>query len=89
MKLLEQKKAEEELCMAEKVRLEKLKSLATNVPHFNSIMEKRSDIQKTTQARKNDVYEGRSNLADFQCGNLRGFTKEKLSVSLHAGMNHF
>lgn len=77
-KLLEQKKAEEEASAAEKARLEKLNNLATNVPYYNSIMERSSDIHKTTQARKNDVYGGRSKLADFQCGNLKGFSNERI-----------
>jgi len=77
-KLLEQKKAEEEACAAEKARLEKLNNLATNVPYYKTIAEKTSDIHKTTQARKNDKYGGRSKLADFQCGNLKGFSNEKV-----------
>ena len=77
-KLLEQKMADEAASRAEKARLEKLNNLATNVPYYNSITEKVSDIYKTTQARKNDVYEGRSMLADFQCGNLKGFTNERI-----------
>lgn len=77
-KLMAQQKAESEAMRAEEVRLERLNTLAATVPYYQSIMDKESDIHKSTEARKNDVYGGRSDLADFQSGKMKSFTEAKL-----------
>ena len=77
-KAMEQKKADEEALRLEEIRLERLNALAASVPYYKSIMDKTSDIHKSTQARKHDVYGGRSDLADFQSGKVKNFTNEKL-----------
>lgn len=73
-----QKKVEEEAIKAEEQRLERLSFLAASVPYYHAIMNTTSDIHRSTEARKNDVYEGRSELADFQIGVQKSFTNEKL-----------
>ena len=73
-----QKTAEEEAARAEETRIERLNTLAASVPYYKAVMDKPSDIHKTTEARKHDVYAGPSELADFQCGNLKSFTQEKV-----------
>lgn len=75
---MEQKKADEEALRLEEIRLERLNALAASVPYYKSIMDKTSDIHKSTQARKHDVFGGRSDLADFQSGKVKNFTNEKL-----------
>ncbi len=73
-----QKIAEEEVARAEETRIERLNALAVSVPYYKAVLDIQSDIHKTTEARKNDVYAGPSELADFQCGNLKSFTQEKV-----------
>ena len=66
---------------AEELRLERLSALAASVPYYRDIINAESDIHKTTEARKNDVYMCRdASLADFQCGlqQLRCFTNDKV-----------
>ena len=74
--------AKQEACQQaarlEEKRLAKLSNLAASVPYYQSIMDTTSDIHKTTKSRENDVYGGRSKLADFQSGNLKSFTNDKL-----------
>lgn len=65
---MEQKKADEEALRLEEIRLERLNALAASVPYYKSIMDKTSDIHKSTQARKHDV----------QSGKVKNFTNEKL-----------
>jgi len=77
-KRMTKKEADDEAGRAEEVRLERLNALATSVPYYKSIMDKTSDIHKSTEARKNDVYGGRTELADFQCGKLKSFTEDKI-----------
>jgi hypothetical protein len=73
-----QKMAEEEAARAKETRIERLNALAASVPYYKAALDKPSDIHKTTEARKNDVYAGPSELADFQRGNLKSFTQEKV-----------
>ena len=73
-----QKIDKEEAARAEETRIERLNALAASVPYYKAVLDKSSDIHKTTEARKNDVYAGPSELADFQCGNLKSFTQEKV-----------
>ena len=64
---------------AEERRLEKLCALAASVPYYKDIINATSDIHKTTEARKNDVHTSRdSSLAEFQRGELRSFTNDKV-----------
>ena len=79
-KILAKKKAEDDATKAEERRLERLSALAASVPYYRTIMNTTSDIHRSTEARKHDVYVGRDDLADFQCGlqKLRSFTNEKL-----------
>ena len=66
---------------AEIQRLERLNNIAANVPYYSSIINKKSDLHKSTIARTNDVFEPESSgLADFQLGEkrIRSFTTEKL-----------
>ena len=74
--------AKQEACQQaareEEKRLAKLSNLAASVPYYQSIKDTTSDIHKTTKSRENDVYGGRSKLADFQSGNLKSFTNDKL-----------
>lgn len=77
-KLMAQKKAEVEALREEESRLERLNTLAASVPYYKSIMDQSSDINKSTEARKNDVYGGRGELADFQSGKLKSFTEDKI-----------
>ncbi|KAL7548031.1 hypothetical protein ACHAWF_011317 [Thalassiosira exigua] len=91
------RKAEDEAFRMEEKRLESLLKLAASVPYYKSIMDTSADIHKSTEARKNDVYGGRTGLADFQCGRMNSFTNEKvfadanfrLGSALHeAGVAH-
>mmetsp|Transcript_7176 Transcript_7176/g.15468 ORF Transcript_7176/g.15468 Transcript_7176/m.15468 type:complete len:593 (-) Transcript_7176:32-1810(-) len=77
-KLITRMKAEEEALRDEEKRLGRLNSLAASVPYYGTIMKANSDILKSTESRKNDIYQGRSELADFQSGNLKSFTNEQL-----------
>ena len=81
-KLISKEVAKQEACQQaarlEEKRLAKLSNLAASVPYYQSIMDTTSDIYKTTKSRENDVYGGRSKLADFQSGNLKSFTNDKL-----------
>ena len=81
-KLISKEVAKQEACQQaarlEEKRLAKLSNLAASVPYYQSIMDTTSDIHKTTKSRENDVYGGRSKLADFQSGNLKSFTNDKL-----------
>ncbi len=77
-KLIARLKAEEEAQGEEEKRLRRLNSLAASVPYYGTIMKANSDIHKSTESRKRDVYQGRMDLADFQCGNLKSFTDEQL-----------
>jgi hypothetical protein len=52
--------------------------LAASVPYYRNIVTTSSDIYKTTEARKNDVYAGRGELADFQSGKFKSFTEERV-----------
>ena len=61
----------------EEARLDRLNSLAASVPYYESIMDKAPDIHKTTKARENDFYR-KPKLQDFQSGNLRSFTTDKV-----------
>ena len=70
--------ASQQAARLEEKRLAKLSNLAASVPYYQSIMDTTSDIHKTTKSRENDVYGGRSKLADFQSGNLKSFTNDKL-----------
>lgn len=64
---------------AEEQRLYRLRALAASVPYYKTIINTVSDIQKTTEARKNDVYTSRDkSLADFQSGQLKSFTNDKV-----------
>lgn len=74
----ERERAEGEAVRAEEMRLERLNSLAASTPYWRSIVDKSSDIHKSTEARKNDVYVGRGDLADFQSGTLTSFTNDKV-----------
>lgn len=77
-KLTARMKAEQEALRDEEKRLGRLNSIAASVPYYGTIMKANSDILKSTESRKNDIYQGRSELADFQCGNLKSFTNEQL-----------
>lgn len=70
-----QKMMKEEAAKAEESRIERLNAIAACVPYNR---DPTSDIHKTTEARKHDVYAGPSKLADFQSGNLKSFTEEKV-----------
>ena len=61
----------------EEARLDRLNSLAASVPYYESIMDKAPDIHKTTKARENDFYR-KPKLQDFQSGNLKSFTTDKV-----------
>ena len=74
-KNLAQRTTKEEAAKAEESRIERLNAISASVPYNRN---KQSDIYKTTEARKHDVYAGPSTLADFQCGNLKSFTQEKV-----------
>jgi hypothetical protein len=68
-----------EAAKAEAGRSQRLLALAASVPYYNDIINTVPDIHKTTKARTNDVYTGRdSSLADFQCGELKSFTNDKV-----------
>jgi len=61
-----------DMLMEEQQRIEKLNALARKVPYYNSILNAKADLQKTTVARFNDFYqEGSLGLADFQHGTKR------------------
>ena len=47
-----------------------------------------SDIHKSTKARENDVYGGRSKLADFQSGTMKSFTDEKVFSDANFRLGH-
>ena len=66
----------------------RLNNLAASVPYYKDIMNKSSDIHKTTEARKQDVYGGRSKLADFQSGRLKSFTNEKVFSNANFRLGH-
>lgn len=78
IKLLSQQKAASEATKAEERRLQRLSALAASVPYYRNIVTTSSDIYKTTEARKNDVYAGRGELADFQSGKFKSFTEERV-----------
>ena len=50
---------------------------SSSVPYYNAVVNKSADVHKSTEARKNDVYNAPPPLADFQCGRLRAFTNER------------
>lgn len=66
----------------EESKTTKLKKLATHVPYFEAITNKKSDIHKLTKARLNDVYQyhSESDLLAFQQGDrkMTSFTSEKI-----------
>ena len=86
-KIIAHKRVEGEALKVEEIRLERLNALAASVPYYKSIMDKSSDIHKSTEARKNDVY-FRSNLADFQSGKLKSFTNDKIFSDANFRLAH-
>ena len=69
--------AEAEALRAEERRIERLNALASTTPYYEAIMDKSADIHKSTHARKMDIYD-RPKLADFQSGNLKSFTNDRV-----------
>jgi len=67
---------------AELARQKRLDALAASVPYYDAVNSVKSDINKTTVSRINDVYEplSENGLADFQQGirKMTGFTNEKI-----------
>jgi len=78
-KIIAQKRVEASTIQSEEKRLERLTSLAASVPYAKSIIGMSSDIHKSTEARRNDVY-ARSDLPDFQSGKLKSFTERRIRV---------
>ena len=75
-----EKRAEDKATKAEERRLGRLSAMAASVPYYRKLMNTTADIHRSTEARKNDIYEGCSDLADFLQGlkKLKSFTNERL-----------
>ena len=64
----------------ELARQQRLRALAASVPYHSTIKNIKSNIQKSTESRMNDIYEPSSDtgLTDFQMGKLKSFTNERV-----------
>ena len=73
----------------EKKRLERLSALAATVPYFSNITNAKADIQKSTVARQNDVFEiNDPNLACYQRGVMNSFTNDKIFSDSRFKLGH-
>lgn len=61
-------------------RQERLNALAASVPYHATIKNIKSNLQKSTESRMNDIYEPSSDsgLTDFQMGKMTSFSNERV-----------
>ena len=70
----------EESARKQLLRDQCLNALAASVPYHSTIKNIKSNIQKSTASRMNDIFEPCSDtgLSEFQIGKMTGFTNERV-----------